>query len=457
MSEKISQLSAIANASMLPGVIVPVVDPNDTSTAPAGTGGSDKRMTLGQLLPGAVWPSGSTAGVKDRANVLAAIASDGAATLMPGTFYGASTVAYGLGQQVRGSGKAVTRWNNVGSTPAFDIDNTGAYDGDTPAELTGLRIDGSGASSGAEGYRAGDIEHLEIDAWVSSFTGGNIGAHILNDAWWTEQAIIRGFFQNCDNAFKLDLSGAGTQSFDRCVFDLWFDQQANQNGVIIGGSPGAVLLGGTLRMHGNWQASASAVTSSLLSFTAQFGNILNTRLEWDIECDGTGAHTPQTIKFFDSTTVITGCDGNIELGSGPKQFTASNNNGNFWFDGPVSGDASLLTKVALPPTSYFANSGFPTGVSGEIVFELARGDGMVFCQFQLTIASGTTLTNGETIVTGLPAWAFGPNNRFVAINLNGTFVPWEITTAGTVTYNGPTQTLGSTSFPFGQQTYSNSL
>jgi len=46
---EVSQLSAITTGSIVAGVLLLVVDPNDTSTPPAGPGGSDKKMTLAQL------------------------------------------------------------------------------------------------------------------------------------------------------------------------------------------------------------------------------------------------------------------------------------------------------------------------------------------------------------------------------------------------------------------------
>ncbi len=430
----------------------------DTANTTEAASGTTEAVTVAVLLPGVVWPSGDPSGVTDHSAVVAALSAVNSATLMPGVYYGNATVIIGLGQSVRGlGGKAATLWHNVGSTAAFKIENTGAYNGDTPAELTGLHIDGASASSGAMGLQFGDIMHIEIDVWISNFTSGNYGSHAINTTWWTEQAKVKLFVQNCDNGVKLDLSGSGTQSYDRCELDIQFDQGANQNGLIIGGSPGAVLLGGVVRLHGNWGVSSTAVTSSVISFLNQFGNILSTRIEIDLECDGTGTHTPQTIVFYDSTTVISNCGGNIDFAGGSHAFAASNNNGNFWFDGPVTGDSSLIQKIGPAPWAYYANTGFPTGISGEIIFQLARGDGMVFAQFQLTVNSGTTLTNGETLYTGLPSWAYGPNNRFILISVNGVIQPFEITTSGTVTYNGPTQTLGSTVFPFGQQTYSNSL
>jgi hypothetical protein len=48
-SGEIHQYSQIANGSVVSAVSILVLDPNDTTTSPAGPNGSDKRMTVGQL------------------------------------------------------------------------------------------------------------------------------------------------------------------------------------------------------------------------------------------------------------------------------------------------------------------------------------------------------------------------------------------------------------------------
>lgn len=459
-SYKISGLTALTTPSAAD--LLAIVDTDDTTTPPAGPAGSDKKITVGTLIPGIVYPSGDVTGAQDVTNVQASVTASGIAVLAPGTWYGSSTVTIGLSQAVRGMGKTQVTWNNLSSGPAFTIANAGAYSALADAALTGLRIDGTSAGSGAAGFQAGDIVQLDIDVWVSNFTGGSTGAHFLNGNHWTEQARVALFITNCDTGVKLDQSGSGTNSYDRCDFNLYFNQNANQNGIVFAGATsGAQLLEGSLRIRGNWTNSATSVTSSVLSFTSSNANITASRLDIGCEVNGSaGTFSAQTIVFKDATTKITKCAGVIDFLVDSNHFSASNNNGNFWFSGPVTGDNTLLLKQAAAPNDFKVTSGFPTGWTGSVEFTQGSGDGLVFVIFTLNVAASTSMTANETLVAAatLPTWATPVNNRFIVVDISGTHAAYRVGTDGSVHFVGPAQTApAGGAFPYGQGIYSNSL
>lgn len=445
MSEKISQLSQIANAAIASNDDFLIVDPNDTGTSPAGSGGSDKRLTIAQLLPGVVYPSGSAFGAKDVANVSAAIASDGAATLMPGTYYGNSAVAVTLSQAVQSlAGRRVTRWNNVGSTPSFTVD-AATWGGDLSAALRGLQIDGSGASSGACAIQAGDIIDLDVEAWLSNWTGGNIGAHCLNAYNWTEQSKFELRISNCDTGVKLDQSGSGTNSFFRTEFDLKFNQNAGQNGVVLAGSTvGVILLGGALKMKGNWGGAGSAPSSSTLSFTSENAGIQACEIAVNLETGGPFA--AQTVNFKDGTTNISDCWGGAAWLNTGNAFAPSNNADNVTgFTGLVQGDPSIVG--ALPQKSTNAAIGSPQAIASTTPAAVTALAGGITAYTAYEVEAWVPYSSAAT--AGVPKFAFtGPGGQ---INTQLRYEFWSATglvssaqvTDYTSVVSGPTLTSSS--------------
>jgi hypothetical protein len=468
MSTRVSDWSQIAASAIAAGVFVNILDANDTVTPPADADGSNKLIEIGELLPGLVWPSGDLTGVKDPANVAAALAACGSAVLMPGSYHAAVTVNVGAGQAVRTlGGYTATTWTIGGAFPAFTTANAGGYNANTPAEITGLDVDGSFATAGGSAVQVGDVVGLKLDLRLGNWTGGNTAAHFLNGNWFTEQSEVKLRIANCDTGVLLDQSGAGTNSYDRCRFDLLFNQNANQKGIVLGGSgtTGVNLIQGMLRARGNWTNSTSALTSSVISFTTSNAIIQGTRLEIGVEVDDIGGgatHLPQSINFKDASTVIQNCHGYVEFmnnGTNSK-FAPSNNSGNFWFDGPVIGDPSLLVNVLAAPNTAVITTGFPTGWSGTITLSCPRGDGMVFWKNELQVNAGTVMTAFETLVSAAALAAAAPfalpaNSRYCTVDING-YGSLILSTANGIRFVTPPGTPGATIFPYGQTTYRNS-
>jgi hypothetical protein len=415
------------------------------------------------LLPGVVSPSGDGNGVKDVANVAAAVASDGAATLLPGIYYGATAVSYSNGSVVQSlAGKAVTRWNNTGAGPAFLLENAGAYDGNTPAVLRGLRIDGSGSGGAANAFQAGDIENLTItDLWLSNWQAARVAAYFKNTTWWTELAEVELQLQNCSNAVKLDQSGTGTNSFARCKFNLRYNNSQNfdtaQYGIILAGSgtTGVNLYQGALNMYGNWARQSAPVTGAAIAFTTPNAQMLGVKMQVGMEMNGAAAYGIQTVNFGYPSNNIQDGWGNLNFLASPNAWAPSNNNQQFYFKGSVSGDITLAGAAPnyQPPVNAIISSGYPAGWSGSVTFRADNADGLCFVNLALTVASGTLMTNFTTILTGIPTWARPTDNRTVWVIINGQPSSFVITPAGAVIYNGATMTPGANVFPYGQATY----
>jgi hypothetical protein len=403
-------------------------------------------------------PSGDTSGATDVSNVNSILSSSQDVILAPGTFYGNAPVNIGANQKVTSiAGRILTTWKNVSSGPAFKAQNSGSYSS-ASVTLSGIWIDGSGAGSGASGFQLGDYVQITVkDMAVSDFTGGNIGAHLLNAYWWTEQATVECFINNCDTGLKLDQSGAGTNSYDRCVLDLLFNQQAGQNGVVFGGATqGVVLLEGVLRMHGNWANGTSPVSSSVLSFTTEGALIQSSRIEIGLEIDGNDAYAPKTISFKDGSTTINRSYGHIEFYAAPNGFAASNNNNNIWFDGPIVGDNTLLVNAAAAPVTTNI-SPTPSGWDGTLLLMAPHGNGLLFGNITMSVPNGTVVTSGETVATGLPNWAIPGDSRFIPVSYgtSGGQGSFKITSGGALLYSGPTFTASGTVYLYGQSFYWN--
>lgn len=420
----------------------------------AVTTGTGTYTGLGKMLGNSVLlaPSGDDTGASDPANI-AALFTLGATTveLAAGTWYGDSTVQIGLSQAVHGAGTTAVTWNYLGADQAFQLENSGTYSASEWAELTGLTVDGTNASAGAIGVQFGDIAQLRIDVDVRNFSGtGSIGLYACNAYNWTEQATVRSFINNCTTGCELDVTGNGTNSFLRSRFDLYFNQGPDQDGLVIAGTSTEVALTeGVVRLHGNW-AEGSSATGSVLSFTNSSSWIEACQIDIGVEpgASGSGGAFVQTINFTsEDATQIINCYGVMQF---DNSFTASNNHANIWFDGPIYGDNSLLSLQAHPEVYEGYSSGYPTGWSGDVFFACPRGDGRVDFHVELTIASGTVVTAGETILSGLPSWAYYTGEtRYVVVTLDysgHTPVVLAISSGGDLLYEGTGFTVSGTAY-----------
>ena len=269
--------------------LLPVVDVHDTSTPPAGSGGSDKTITLGQVVPvynvrlyGAAGNGSTDDTTAIQAAVTACIAGGGGVVYLPaGNYKTSSTItaliptgtgnSSGTGAAVRiqGDGNWATTVSYYGSGDCLRIYSTEyPYGGG----IAGLTIDGahSSASAASTGLHMGDIFHYEVAITVQNFSqfAGSIGIHFDNQYAWTEQLYGRVYAQNCTSHVVFDhgSNAACTGSYDRLDMQFYIDQQNTAyDGVVL--QNGTYWLDGAVAIRGNFATSASALTSAVLRIT----------------------------------------------------------------------------------------------------------------------------------------------------------------------------------------------
>ena len=426
-------------------------------------------------------PTGASDSAGAFTEALAALGSAGGVVYVPAG-------AYTVGSQITCATPAVHfvgdgRWATVisftGSGDCFRVYDSTVY-GDRKkygGGFVGITIDGSKAVSGSSssGLHLGDVFQYELDLTVQNFTeAGSIGVHLDNAYYWTEQLHGRIYAQQCTSHVVFDsVPAAGattaTGSFDRCDLDVSIDQAvATYDGVVLQNA--TFIVNGSLKIRGNFAASADSVSSAVLRLTGSStatSGIIDSMIDIGVEC-GAGTTTPsyaaQTIAFgADVGTAknsISNCYGGLFFLSdkaGDPDFTVSNNVDNvFNFMGQTVGDHTLPGQWAT-----YAG-GLPTGITGDVAFRILPTGQEVMVTWALSIASGTVLTNGQSILTANPKFAYS-DTKVVPGNLAGgglstdTYAPAYLTSGAVFQYHGPTHTATAAAKWYGQGIYTLSL
>ena len=333
--------------------------------------------------------------------------------------------------------------------------------------IVGITIDGTHAGAGSSGVHMGDVLQYELDLTVQNFFGaGSIGVHLDNNYYWTEQLFGRIYAQWCTSHVVFDWTSStattSSNSFERCDLDIYIDSGAN-DGVVL--RNGAYITNGSLKIRGNSGFSATAVSSAVLRLTGSGdangysgdSGITNSMLDIGVECaKPTTAYpyTPQTIVFGTAAyNKITDCYGALNFGANGEAFTPSNNDGNIYrFNGVTSGDSTLQQWAT-------ATSGFLSGVTGQISFRFLPSGNDVMVAWNFTVASGTTVTSGETFATVNTEFAYAGDSKIIPGNGAGggqsgnMYAPAKLTPAGAFQYIGPTYTSSGVSWWYGQGVY----
>ena len=412
-----------------------------------------------------VLPSGVTSGTADPANVQAALATGGAVLLMPGDYYGNVTVTGHEAQFVRGFGRLVTRWHLTATgIPAFQWTPavSTAYSQTGTGGITGVGIFGVATSAapadGSIALQMGDIDQLECDIYAHDCQYGLL---LSNQYFWTEQGRFR--LVSNGNAAPLVMqcapSGAATRtgSFDRSRTTVYHNDwmSANfQHGAQL--LAGAQIEGGSLRQYGNlsgpgrsgaYALYVSGSTPAGLS-PATNSSIVGPELTHSLECDSVTT-APGTI-FVDTGCYVDPAAGSLRY----DNFAPGLVNGRFNFYGPISGDNYLIQNgvglTAIAPTL--------AGATGFFYFKQLPGPNMVYTEAGVNIPSGTVISNGAVLVSGLTApWVPPSGNRIVNFQLyNGSYVmdfPCSINSTGTLTYSGQSYTTPAASGLQGSSVY----
>jgi hypothetical protein len=398
---EITQQSQIANAAILANVVIPVVDVNDTFTPPANPGGSNKQMTIGQLLPGVVWPSGDATGAKDAAAINAAVAAlpatGGTVTLAPGQYYlvpGAVVIAMTASApvQVQGNGAVIdTVAGTAGAT--LRMYGTSASSAAVRAGVTGLTINGN-ATAGVTGLHAGDVTGLKIDVYVNGFTGaGSIGLNLDNSVSWTEEGDVRAILNDCATAVVMQAT-TGYNSFGYGNYDYTILAATGQQGLQV--LNGAYLYHSSVRVRGDFGSSAGVPANSVLymggvnSSAGPAGGdttiMLGCRLEVQVEVSGSAAHGPVTISMdpthyayangnygilhFGIPGGIPFTPASVEVGQFGGNFTV-NGDATFGLDNGYGAFSPVSAPVAYAAPAVQAAGQIPTPIGDFAAFALA--------------------------------------------------------------------------------------
>jgi hypothetical protein len=333
----------------------------------------------------------STTAIQDALN---AVPPAGGVVYLPaGTYKVSSTLSITRsGVYLIGDGRWVTTLAFTGTGDCISVTDASTYTSRTVhgGGILGLSIDGTGSGAGSCALHAGDILNFRFDIAVNHFTGtGDIGLHLDNRNFWTEQASGVAYFDNCAQSVVFDCSGATTSnsSYDRGDFTFYLSVRTF-TGDIVTLQNGAHIVGGRLRLFGNINSSSLAIGHAVLVLTGStpggHSQITNTNLaqceiDINVESDGGLAHTYQTISYGSTSNTIVNCSGNISFGAG-FLFTASNVTSlstQFTYTGPVIGDTTLAQanfpgRLSVNNSAFFFSSVFFGGITGATAgFRLA--------------------------------------------------------------------------------------
>jgi hypothetical protein len=345
--------------------------------------------------------------------------------------------------------------------------------------FVGITIDGTNAEStgSSAGLHVGDLLQYELDLTVQNFNqAGSIGVHLDSSYHWTEQLFGRIYASGCTSHVVFDwttsTSSTSSGSFERCDLDIYINQdKAEYDGVVL--QNGAFVTNGSLKIRGNFGYADSSVSSAALRLTgsqstSSYSNasaIMDSLLDIGVECatptagSFSASYTPRTIVFGSGANSISGCYGALNFGAAGDTFAESNNDGNItYFLGQATGDSTLPGQTRW--VRY--NSGFPAGIMGEVAFRYLPTGDEVMVSWALTVAAGTTLRNGDAIVTVGKIYAYSdnkiiPGNNAGADLTGNTYAPAFLTSAAVFRYGGPSYEGSTASYWYGQGVYTRSL
>ena len=391
----------------------------------------------------------------------------GGVVYAPGNYLITSTVTRnGSGFSLMTNGLSASSIYYTGTGDCFRIYDSALY---SARSVNGMYIQAAiycvNPTAAATGLHIGDILRLGLDVLVQDFNIAScIGVHFDNAYQWTEQMYGRIWASGCTSNVVFDVSGASTStgSFDRPALDIFINQSSPAfDGVVL--QNGAVIIDPVrLNVYGNFVSSSSSLSSAVVRVTGSVpgghtgGNsgISGGNFSVGVECTS-GAHTPQTIVFGNSSNFITNCTGALDFGAAAA-FAATNAvTSNFsGYTGKINGDATLL---AASWTAVYG--GFPSGWVGSVKYRLIGNGDMVAISWALAISTTTVISGNETVIS-LPSGFYYPTDtKFIAGNISGGGVSTPLAFAavgnsGTLAYEGPAFTVsGSTAYWYGSGVY----
>jgi len=188
-----------------------------------------------------------------------------------------------------------------------------------------------------------------------------------------------------------------------CVFTAPGMYYGNGTNVFLAGSPPSGFTLGqsyfvvnTNIAAGTFQLSATSGGAAIGSSSTGSGTVLtfqattlhNSQVNINVECNATTGIQPGTINFTSSGSAtgfnnITGCTGIIDFTGNNALASAVNTFGNFFFEGPVTGDTQLWRSLGLGSSAFFngaltnGQTIFTQGVQRSVVNTTVNLTGMV--------------------------------------------------------------------------------
>lgn len=354
--------------SQWPVVVVPdpassimVLNPKDTVTPPAGPGGSNQRIPLSTLIGAVVWPSGDISGVKDTANIIAAIAqvpaSGGTVVLVPTAQWYINCgpiIVSRSGVFIDATGCFI---NALGAGDLVRMYDPSPYNGRTVhgGGWRGGIIDGINTTGPACAFHMGDIFYLTLDDFIVSRFGqaGSKGVWLDNAYYWTEQAHGRFYVKAVAGAcvvFDHHDAGNGTStgSHDRDVFEIGIENDGIGDGILA--QNGAFIVDGKLNVRGNF--STGSAQHAVFHTSGSGSSFTLSEVNAGVELGDTANTLPVPVLVDNSGGGIINCRGIMDFSAGDA-FGGSVTNGAFAYSGMVFGDSKLraFSELQAVPSS----------------------------------------------------------------------------------------------------------
>lgn len=155
-----------------------------------------------------------------------------------------------------GTGDCIRMYNNT----TF----TGSNHFSARSGIIGLGVDGTNATgSNAAGIHVGDILALQLDVFVSNFSGtGGIGVHLDNAKNWTEESDLRIISYSNSNALVAEVT-LGSNSFGYTNLDLTVIAGNNtMSGLVL--KNGATMYHSNVKIRGNFSSSVGTQTAAVI-------------------------------------------------------------------------------------------------------------------------------------------------------------------------------------------------
>jgi hypothetical protein len=298
---KVSQLSSLAKP--LSNDLMLVVDVNDTSTPPAGSGGSDKSITMSQLAPSlqliyvdqisGVDPTGgsdSSAAIRTKQTALGT--SSYLLVFGQGTYlFNSAFETFGPNQGVQAPGQTLTSFTWSSAGPLITASQSTFNDSHKAGAFSGFAIVGPYGGGSVAGIKYGNLQAMRIDdVGFNGLDGGAIIGYQPSDGWAEQSVFTRLNVDQCGATNGSIFSFNGT-SFDYSEIDAVIDVYPGVDVVSLSGT--AQTQGLKLALRGNaigGAANTGAIVSVDRGNTAGESYCTNAVFEVSLEADA-GAGT----------------------------------------------------------------------------------------------------------------------------------------------------------------------